>query len=530
MHSAGKLPTHVCEICGKTVSNIELHVWNHHKSPEEKEQVIQSGVGFGLISCDKCGKEFSGHDKLAAHQTQGNRYPAAGTSGVVLGSADKSDTSLSKPSNGRLTCRICGRSVTFYSHAQHEWTHKNEAEKEESIRLGTSPKVRCHICNTYVLHSGYKAHLDVHKNPEEISHLVCEWDGCGRKFARKSYLALHIKTFHQRWKSPPNLVPEKQEQARLLYDFLRRSRPDEDLRLVKDALKVSANAKALDELESTENTAEMEILRNCKTEKASDKGKTVPTLIPNKMSDLAVKCSASSITQDVPHVVIAFNWNEVSAYMLEEKNKIRKIYGPQPNTIRFPAGPGSVKIGCTVQQATYNIETIVSNYMSPLWFMFDDVPEPGPIVKHEVITEHLNNERYGVYVTTDDYWAADNLNDFIDFVYKKNIQQNSEKIFVSCPESMRSRIESTLKPRLNNKPEIHYFGLKDVVESGLLYDSSSDSVQTRIKNMFDIRPVEEHALKETQILEAQQTLCMIFRDKDSIHYRGESGEECVPKC
>lgn len=413
-------------------------------------------------------------------------------------------------------------------------------------------------------------------------------------------------------------MPEKQEQARLLYDFLRRSRPDEDLRLVKDALKVSANAKALDELESTENTAEMEILRNCKTEKASDKGKTVPTLIPNKMSDLAVKCSASSITQDVPHVVIAFNWNEVSAYMLEEKNKIRKIYGPQPNTIRFPAGPGSVKIGCTVQQATYNIETIVSNYMSPLWFMFDDVPEPGPIVKynkehdahtifailftmldkicknvlrvesdirysvivphgsdidriyqilidavkisnlemnlysefvgllsakfnfqsirdpsscrHEVITEHLNNERYGVYVTTDDYWAADNLNDFIDFVYKKNIQQNSEKIFVSCPESMRSRIESTLKPRLNNKPEIHYFGLKDVVESGLLYDSSSDSVQTRIKNMFDIRPVEEHALKETQILEAQQTLCMIFRDKDSIHYRGESGEECVPKC
>ncbi|XP_035714956.1 zinc finger protein 184-like isoform X2 [Folsomia candida] len=218
MHSAGKLPTHVCEICGKTVSNIELHVWNHHKSPEEKEQVIQSGVGFGLISCDKCGKEFSGHDKLAAHQTQGNRCkgakisvendPAAGTSGVVLGSADKSDTSLSKPSNGRLTCRICGRSVTFYSHAQHEWTHKNEAEKEESIRLGTSPKVRCHICNTYVLHSGYKAHLDVHKNPEEISHLVCEWDGCGRKFARKSYLALHIKTFHQRWKSPPVAKPK----------------------------------------------------------------------------------------------------------------------------------------------------------------------------------------------------------------------------------------------------------------------------------------------------------------------------------
>ncbi|XP_035715387.1 zinc finger protein 846-like [Folsomia candida] len=185
MHSLGRLPTHVCTLCGKIVSNIFAHLWGH-KSPLEKEAAIQSGAGF--LPCDKCGKEFSGQDRLAAHLTQGNR---------CKGNKDYAESDTSNPSYRKIPCRICARPVTVYGHAQHEWTHKNEAEKEESIRLGTSPKVRCEICKIHVFHNAYKAHFETHKKPEEKTKFHCEWDGCGRKFGRKVYLNLHMKTMHQ---------------------------------------------------------------------------------------------------------------------------------------------------------------------------------------------------------------------------------------------------------------------------------------------------------------------------------------------
>lgn len=175
----------LCDLCGKSVSNLPAHLW-HHKSPAEQREVIQSGKGFAILTCDKCGKEFKGFDKLAAHQTIGYR-------------CKRSDLPrpLDSGSNRTLPCPTCRKPVFLSNITQHEWTHKSAEEKEESVRLGTAPMVPCRICGKFVPHTGFKKHLETHKQPEERTSFRCEWDGCSRQFSGEEFLIRHTKIDHE---------------------------------------------------------------------------------------------------------------------------------------------------------------------------------------------------------------------------------------------------------------------------------------------------------------------------------------------
>lgn len=180
----------LCNLCGKSVASLDAHFWSHHKTPEEKAEVIQSGKGFAILPCPKCGKEFAGFDKLAAHQTMGFRCKGNQLANYPTGNA-----------NRKLPCPTCGKMCFLVNLAQHEWTHKNAAEKEESLRLGTAPVARCDICDKLVVHSGFKKHMEIHENKkpevEEGTRFRCEWEGCDRTFSREGYLLRHKRVDHE---------------------------------------------------------------------------------------------------------------------------------------------------------------------------------------------------------------------------------------------------------------------------------------------------------------------------------------------
>ncbi|OXA42390.1 Zinc finger and BTB domain-containing protein 49 [Folsomia candida] len=154
-----KAPLRLCDLCGKSVSNLDAHLWGHN-TPEEKEQVVQSGRGFAILPCDRCGKEFTGFDKFAAHQTIRNRCKGTGHPVEF--------TSPNPGSARKIACATCGKPVFYTNLPQHEWTHKNRIEKAESARLGKAPIPRCHVCDKLVTRSALKSHLQSHGNIPEV--------------------------------------------------------------------------------------------------------------------------------------------------------------------------------------------------------------------------------------------------------------------------------------------------------------------------------------------------------------------------
>ncbi|XP_021959739.1 zinc finger protein 493 isoform X1 [Folsomia candida] len=188
VHHPEKLTLYLCDLCGKSVSDMDTHLWGH-KSPEEKEEIIKSGKGFAILPCPKCGKEFAGFDKLAAHQIQAYRCKGSElySPELIFGIS----------SNRKLPCPTCGKMVFLVNLVRHEWTHKNAAEKEETARLGTAPMVRCSICDKFVYRTDYTKHVEAHKKLGDKTHFHCDWEGCGRKYLEEEHLIRHRKMEHE---------------------------------------------------------------------------------------------------------------------------------------------------------------------------------------------------------------------------------------------------------------------------------------------------------------------------------------------
>ncbi|OXA48916.1 Interferon-induced, double-stranded RNA-activated protein kinase [Folsomia candida] len=81
----------------------------------------------------------------------------------------------------------------------------------------------------------------------------------------------------------------------------------------------------------------------------------------------SVESIASNVQNRIPHAAIAFNWGDVTVYILDENDSIIPIYGPNRNTICFPNGESLINIGGqgSISEGNHDVEPLAQYFLGP---------------------------------------------------------------------------------------------------------------------------------------------------------------------
>jgi KRAB domain-containing zinc finger protein len=130
---------HVCDICGKAVSNAETHWRNVHDDTDEN------------LTCPQCGKRFQKSQKMSDHI---------------------------RNVHTKITCELCGMVMAAKQRKRHfQQHHMDESER----------KFKCDICGKGFMESSkLKDHINIHTGAKP--HL-CRF--CGKGFANRGTQKMH---------------------------------------------------------------------------------------------------------------------------------------------------------------------------------------------------------------------------------------------------------------------------------------------------------------------------------------------------